>query len=405
MDGASQDTQSETCKECGWQGKYLLHHLNRTKLPCKESYDIDALKRAAYDSTRDKKALREREKYHNDPAKKRAASREYYRENSEFKKQSVKDHYYASKSETSQHQCDICEKEFVSPKHMTRHIEHIHSDKFPPLICQVCDGPLKYKESLDRHMREVHGGEKEYECPNCPEDFSRLENCQRHLDRGRHTFKCVCEYCDKTFLFKGDIDFEITMKRHYLVGTDRNKYRCRDLHTSCIEYHCLNEKDLSDEKREELLRKRTERECPRLTSENWETVLQDWRNDLKEYRDKENAKRKWFQDMKNTSFTCRFCKTTCSGIYVNQHQFGSVGCGCKGCNVAGFTHDLHKMYKMDECPLHRPCITHNKAWQGRELREWKDRVDSGDWKVDQKTYEKYAAQLKDYEERCRQNQK
>ena len=95
MDGESQNEEFDTCKECGWQGKYLMHHLNRTKLPCKESYDFDALWKAAYDSTREKKALRERERYHYDPTKKKAAAKEYYRENSDKKKESMNDYYYA----------------------------------------------------------------------------------------------------------------------------------------------------------------------------------------------------------------------------------------------------------------------------------------------------------------------
>ena len=70
-----------------------------------------------------------------------------------------------------------------------------------------------------------------------------------------------------------------------------------------------------------------------------------------------------------------------------------------GCNVAGFTHEFHKQYKMEECPLHKSCITRQDPLPGNELRDWKDKVDSGEWNVDPASYEKYSTLLKKWEER------
>lgn len=418
MDGASQNESKETCKECGWTGKYLWHHLNRTKLPCKASYDIEALRKSSFDSTKEKKALRERKRYQNDPIRKKAAAKEYYRQNSDKKKdtmstyndnqrdsinKSMKEHYYANRSKTNQNRCPICKKVFSAVKHMIRHLNHIHSNKYPTLTCQICDKQIIYKDNLDRHMREVHDEEKSYECPRCPEDFSRLGNLQRHKVRGKHTFKSVCEYCDETFLFKGDTDFEKTMRKHYTIN-DPHRYPCKQLHDSCIQFHCKNEQKLSDEQREELLRKRLETnycDDPEWLTENWEKILEQWRRELKEYRDKKEAKRRLQEERKNNSFFCKFCKTTCNGIFEREHCMWRV-CKCPGCDIDGYTHECgrHECNKEDckdrECKSKR-----NKTpYRTYTLYLWKKKVDRGDWKVDSTTYQKYIEQLQNHVQIC-----
>ena len=147
---ASQCKQSETCKACGWKGTSLRTHLNRTKAPCKASYDTDALKRAADTLTREKKALRERERYHKDPSQKKATMASYNKEHRNDINDSIHENYYANWSPANPYKCPICEANFFSPKKIKRHIDEIHSDKPNTYNCQICDQPIKYKRNLDR---------------------------------------------------------------------------------------------------------------------------------------------------------------------------------------------------------------------------------------------------------------
>ena len=73
-----------------------------------------------------------------------------------------------------------------------------------------------------RHHADVHKKEKNWEC-DCPEDFSRWENLQRHKERGKHTFSIEggCPYCkEEDLCFKS----ETAMKAHFI--RDGGKETC-----------------------------------------------------------------------------------------------------------------------------------------------------------------------------------
>ena len=53
--------------------------------------------------------------------------------------------------------------------------------------CDICDKTIKYKQHIHRHMKQVHGDQKIYECeivlPNgvkCLNSYKRKENLRRH---------------------------------------------------------------------------------------------------------------------------------------------------------------------------------------------------------------------------------
>ena len=84
-------------------------------------------------------------------------------------------------------------------------------------------------------------------------------------------------------------------------------------------------------------------------------------------------------------------------------MIGWRGCGCKGCNVVGDNHDFRQEFKMDDCPLHTRIICDTYPRNAMTLREWKEKADSGEWKVDATSYEKYVTLLKNYDEKCANN--
>ncbi|XP_064463853.1 zinc finger protein OZF-like [Ornithodoros turicata] len=50
-----------------------------------------------------------------------------------------------------------------------------------PHVCEVCSKRFSGKHNLGRHLKTVHGGEREHECPVCGYAFQHKHNLQRHL--------------------------------------------------------------------------------------------------------------------------------------------------------------------------------------------------------------------------------
>ena len=168
-----------TCEGCGKELKSLLSHLKRTKNTCKDLYDMAALEAEAKKLHNVQMAARKKDLYQNNPnevAKKRAASKEYYKKN---------------KSKKKELKCKICEKVLSSKKSLESHLEHIHSDKQTSVTCDICDKTIKYKHHIHRHMKQVHGDQKIYECemvlPNgvkCLSSYKQKEHLKRHQTIG-----------------------------------------------------------------------------------------------------------------------------------------------------------------------------------------------------------------------------
>ena len=53
-------------------------------------------------------------------------------------------------------QCVHCEK-WIHKHSMTRHIKNIHLAAHLVLQCEHCDSLLKNTDSLNKHMRDLHG--------------------------------------------------------------------------------------------------------------------------------------------------------------------------------------------------------------------------------------------------------
>ena len=322
-DGGRSDSKSQSieyCKGCKWEGKSLRTHLNRTKLQCRELYDMDELKNESNQLNKVKDAKRKYDKYHNDEkyrTDKIASMEQYNQKNRDDINTAMSEHMqrcYKKKtleqiSGNKEKHVEINESSKESHQEAkTEHPSQMMESAVPVrIICNICDRIFGYKDNLRRHMREVHGEEKPFGCDECHEVFSRKCNLERHQQRGKHTFSVVCNYCDEQFSFKSDEEAKRKMGKHYIFG---KKYPgttwfrgCRWHCTRCIEFHCVNEKNVSDEKREVLLRRRLEendydghfrgekRTRTELTEEMWQKFLREWREDLKAHRDGKDYKR------------------------------------------------------------------------------------------------------------------
>ena len=76
------------------------------------------------------------------------------------------------------HECDVCEKMFVTPSKLAIH-KRIHTNE-KPYECDVCEMKFRQSGHLKSHMR-IHTNEKPYECDVCEKRFTQSSNLKRHV--------------------------------------------------------------------------------------------------------------------------------------------------------------------------------------------------------------------------------
>uniref|UniRef100_A0AC34QV83 C2H2-type domain-containing protein n=1 Tax=Panagrolaimus sp. JU765 TaxID=591449 RepID=A0AC34QV83_9BILA len=76
------------------------------------------------------------------------------------------------------HQCNICEKVFVSFKGLQQHAI-IHTDQ-KPFTCEICNKSFRFKSNLFEH-RSVHSGFTPHACPYCGKTCRLKGNLKKHL--------------------------------------------------------------------------------------------------------------------------------------------------------------------------------------------------------------------------------
>uniref|UniRef100_A0A7E4V2S8 Zinc finger protein n=1 Tax=Panagrellus redivivus TaxID=6233 RepID=A0A7E4V2S8_PANRE len=76
------------------------------------------------------------------------------------------------------HQCNICNKIFVSFKGLQQHAI-IHTDQ-KPYSCEVCNKSFRFKSNLFEH-RSVHSGFLPHVCPYCGKTCRLKGNLKKHL--------------------------------------------------------------------------------------------------------------------------------------------------------------------------------------------------------------------------------
>ena len=76
------------------------------------------------------------------------------------------------------HECDVCEKMFVTPSKLATHMRTHTKEK--PYECDVCEKRFTRSGSLNTHMR-IHTNEKPYECDVCDKAFRTSSSLKRHM--------------------------------------------------------------------------------------------------------------------------------------------------------------------------------------------------------------------------------
>ena len=94
------------------------------------------------------------------------------------------------------HECDVCEKMFVTPSRLATHMRTHTNEK--PYECDVCEKRFSRSENLKVHMR-IHTNEKPYECDVCDKAFRQLGNLKSHMRIHTNERPYECDVCDKAF--------------------------------------------------------------------------------------------------------------------------------------------------------------------------------------------------------------
>ena len=156
-------------------------------------------------------------------------------------KESLKSHrFYIHKPKTLK--CEFCDKAFSRPNRLKKHLTTHTGESLPPTqrvitfqypkhrpqqpmsslgidppiestgdswcICPICNKDFKDKQSLNKHVRHVHG-EKTFVCNICEKAFSRKDHCQQHMLTHNSVKQHMCNLCDKAFSSKRTLALHI----------------------------------------------------------------------------------------------------------------------------------------------------------------------------------------------------
>lgn len=104
--------------------------------------------------------------------------------------------------------CELCASRFLRKHHLERHIQNIHEGQ-RPWTCDQCGFSFHQKPNLERHIMTVHEDQKPFRCNVCDMAFGRKGVLKKHVQMvHENSRKFECEICYIPFGLKSDL------KRH-----------------------------------------------------------------------------------------------------------------------------------------------------------------------------------------------
>jgi len=116
-------------------------------------------------------------------------------------------------------QCNVCNRRFSSKDSLRKHIENIHMN-MKKFSCEICDAGFATQAGLVKHNEKEHGGVKHRVCcPLCGKEYANEPALQYHIarihpDNGAQYLPAhkrnqshPCPECDKVFIVKADLQY------------------------------------------------------------------------------------------------------------------------------------------------------------------------------------------------------
>ena len=146
------------------------------------------------------------------------------------------------KNEVDNTKCSICEENFADKFKRDRHIREVHSslgrikctdcnltfqrwesmskhrvkvhpgsnardsilDRDESKKCGICEKVYFDISTLNRHMKDIHGGVKIHGCEECSAHYSRKEDLENHVKKGKHYQDGICAHCEERIVIKSE---------------------------------------------------------------------------------------------------------------------------------------------------------------------------------------------------------
>ena len=124
--------------------------------------------------------------------------------------------------------CESCDASFDSQSEFIDHVTSVHEGKKPQeckksVQCKICKKTLPNKNSLNSHVRGVHGPKK-FECGQCDKKFSINQHLKSHLTTHTDQKPFSCKNCPKEFKNKSSLNLHVKRCKSKLLKSSLNSH-------------------------------------------------------------------------------------------------------------------------------------------------------------------------------------